>query len=393
VPTTTAGQRGPSATVLLGTRPEAIKLAPLVRVLRATGARVRVVASGQHRELVNNLLPALGITVDADFEAMREAQSLPGLTNRILDAVTDELTGHRPEVLVVQGDTTTAMAGALAAFYARIPVAHVEAGLRSRGLAEPFPEEANRQLVARLARWHFAPTTGARDALLAEGIDRSAIEVTGNTVIDNLLWVRDRGLGTAAFDDVPGPRRRRVLLTLHRRENHGPAMAGLAAAVGRLATRYNLDVVFPVHPNPAVRASVLPALAAHPRVRLVDPLPYLDFTATLAAADLVLTDSGGVQEEAPTLGKPVLVLRNTTERPEAIAAGCARLVGTDPAELEAAAAAVLTDERLYRRMSAPASPFGDGRAAARIADRLSRDLSRNLSRAAPLDGVPLCTSI
>lgn len=368
------------ATVLVGTRPEAIKLAPVVRSLRERGVGVRVVASGQHREMVGDLLPVLETPADVDLGVMRTAQTLPGLTARVLEAVTAEVEQHPTDVVVVQGDTTTVLSGAMAAFYAGIPVAHVEAGLRSGRIEDPFPEEANRQLVSRLARWHFAPTPGAGAALLAENIAPDAIQVTGNTVIDNLRWVLERGLGSSAF----GPRRegaRRVLVTMHRRENHGSVIAGLAAAIGRLATRHDLDVVLPVHPNPAVRDVVVATLGTHPSVRLVDPLPYVDFSATLGDADLVLTDSGGVQEEAPTFGKPVLVLRQTTERPEAIQAGCARLVGTEPQVLEDAVDELLGDPALFARMSTAANPFGDGRAADRIADRLCADLGATLPTA------------
>lgn len=362
-----------SAAVLIGTRPEAIKLAPVIRALRAAGTDVRVIASGQHREMVADLLPALDATADVDLGVMRAAQTLPSLTALILEAVTVDLQAHRPHVLIVQGDTTTAFAGALAAFYHGIPVAHVEAGLRSGSLVDPFPEEANRQLVSRIATWHFAPTKGAQQALLAEGVAPDTVAVTGNTVIDNLRWVLDQGLGTSAFD--PACSRRRVLVTMHRRENHGDTMARLATAIGRLAYRHDLDVVFPVHLNPAVRGTVLPVLGGHPNVRLIDPMPYFDFSATLLSADLVLTDSGGVQEEAPTFGKPLLVLRRTTERPEAIAAGCAQLVGTDPHDVELATDALLTDPELYRRMSTASNPFGDGRAAERIVERLVTNLS------------------
>ncbi|WP_375479248.1 non-hydrolyzing UDP-N-acetylglucosamine 2-epimerase [uncultured Jatrophihabitans sp.] len=361
------------ATVLVGTRPEAIKMAPVARDLRAVGVDTRVLATGQHRDLVAELLPALGTPADRDLDLMCEAQTLPALTARVIEAVAEDLAEHRPGVLLVQGDTTTAFAGALAACYARIPVAHVEAGLRSGSITDPFPEEANRQLLSRIATWHFAPTQRARAALELENLAPTAIEVTGNTVIDNLHWVTERGLGTSAFaSQATG--RRRVLVTMHRRENHGATIGALATAIGRLARRHDLEVVFPVHPNPAVRATVLPALGENAAVRLLDPLNYFDFSATLRDADLVLTDSGGVQEEAPSFGKPVLVLRNTTERPEAVEAGCARLIGTDPSVLESTVDLLLNDPGVYHDMSRIANPFGDGRAARRITQRLLADL-------------------
>ncbi|QXJ26721.1 UDP-N-acetylglucosamine 2-epimerase (non-hydrolyzing) [Actinomadura graeca] len=359
--------------VVLGTRPEAIKLAPVVRAMDASPlCEPFVVSSGQHREMLTPMLAALGVQAHADLAVMRDRQRLSGLTGRLVTALDAAIRDERPDVVVVQGDTTTAMCGALAASYEQIPVAHVEAGLRTGNLYNPFPEELNRRLIGRIARWHFAPTERAAAHLRAEGIPEPQIVTTGNTVIDNLHWMLRQGRGEPAFRTTG----KRILVTLHRRENQGGGMRGLAGAVRRLADRGDCEVLLPLHKSPAVRESLLPDLAGHPGVTICEPLGYPDFTATLAACDLVLTDSGGVQEEAPSLGKPVLVLRATTERPEAIDAGVARLVGTDPDEVFATASRLLDDEAERDRMARAVNPFGDGRAADRIISAMVGDCLR-----------------
>ena len=355
--------------VIFGTRPEAIKLAPVIRELQARGQAPIIVNTGQHRELLDPLLRKLSITATVNLDVMRDNQPLSGLTARLSDSLGEALRKFRPDAVIVQGDTTTALCGALAAFYERIPVAHVEAGLRSGVLDDPFPEELNRRLVSQLTRWHFAPTARARDALRAEGA--SDVELTGNTVIDNLFWVLEQEFGQSAFTGEGG---RRILVTLHRRENQGYRMGGVAEVLRRLAGRGDVEIVLPLHKSPSVRQVLVPALGGQPGITLVEALDYPDFTATLAASDLVITDSGGVQEEAPSLGKPVLVARDTTERPEAIEAGAARLVGTDVAALFDAATALLDDADLYASMASVVNPFGDGKAAERIATRLFADL-------------------
>jgi UDP-N-acetylglucosamine 2-epimerase (non-hydrolysing) len=360
--------------VIFGTRPEAIKLAPVIRALRARGHAPVIVNTGQHRELLDPLLRRLSITTTVNLDVMRENQPLSGLTARLSDSLGEALRKFRPPAAIVQGDTTTAFCGALAAFYERIPVAHVEAGLRSGVIDDPFPEELNRRLVSQLSRWHFAPTARARDALRSEGIDGSGIELTGNTVIDNLFWIVERGLGRSAFTGGPVGGARRILVTLHRRENQGYRMGGVAEVLRRIAGRGDVEIVLPLHKSPSVREVLVPALGGQPGITLVEALDYADFTATLAACDLVITDSGGVQEEAPSLGKPVLVARDTTERPEAIEAGAARLVGTDVAALFDAATALLDNADLYASMASAVNPFGDGKAAERIATRLFADL-------------------
>jgi UDP-N-acetylglucosamine 2-epimerase (non-hydrolysing) len=359
---------------VLGTRPEAIKLAPVVRAMSdAPELTPVVVVTGQHREMVDQMLGMLDVTVSHDLHVMRDRQELSALTARLMDGLGVVIRAERPDVVVVQGDTTTALCGALAAFYERIPVAHVEAGLRTGVADNPFPEELNRTLVGRIARWHFAPTLRAAANLEAEAVPDEHIVVTGNTVIDNLLWVRGQDVGATAFRTADGTRR--VLVTLHRRENQGGDMAAIARSLRRLADRGDVELLLPLHRSPAVRDALLPVLGGHPAVTLTDPLGYFDFVASLAACDLVMTDSGGIQEEAPTLGKPVLVLRTTTERPEAVEAGAAKLIGTDPEDVYAHAARLLDDPGEHAAMAHAGNPFGDGRAAERIVTRLLRDIA------------------
>ncbi|MFF8815343.1 non-hydrolyzing UDP-N-acetylglucosamine 2-epimerase [Streptomyces pactum] len=358
--------------LVLGTRPEAIKLAPVARAMAASPHfQPMVVTTGQHREMLHQMLGLLGVGVKTDLAVMRERQDLADLTARLMRGLGHTLRTERPDLVVVQGDTTTALCGALTAFYERVPVAHVEAGLRTGVPDNPFPEELNRRLIGRIAHWHFAPTPSSARHLLAEGVPAGQVQVTGNTVVDNLLWVLAEGAGRSAFRTE----RRRILLTLHRRENQGTAMRTMGASLRRLADRGDVEIVLPLHRSPAVRDALLPELGDHPRVTVVDPLDYLDFAATLADCDLVLTDSGGVQEEAPGLGKPALVLRTTTERPEAVESGAALLVGTDPDTILATAGRLLDDPEEYARMARARHPFGDGRAAERILGRLTADLT------------------
>lgn len=358
--------------LVLGTRPEAIKLAPVARAMAASPAfQPMVVTTGQHREMLHQMLGLLGVGVKTDLAVMRDRQDLADLTARLMRGLGHTIRTERPDLVVVQGDTTTALCGALTAFYERVPVAHVEAGLRTGVPDNPFPEELNRRLIGRIAHWHFAPTPSSARHLHTEGVPAGQVLVTGNTVVDNLLWVLAEGAGRTAFRAGP----RRVLLTLHRRENQGDAMRTMGAALRRLADRGDVEIVLPLHRSPSVRDALLPALGDHPKVTVVEPLDYLDFAATLADCDLVLTDSGGVQEEAPGLGKPVLVLRTTTERPEAVEAGAALLVGTDPETILATATRLLDHPAEYGRMARARHPFGDGRAAERILDRLTGDLA------------------
>lgn len=352
--------------VAMGTRPEAIKMAPVVQALRREPwAEVRVLATAQHRELLDQMLGVFGIVPDVDLDIMQPGQSLSALTARLLDRLDDVLAREAPDAVLVQGDTTTVMTVAMAAFYRGIPVGHVEAGLRTGDLRHPFPEEMNRIVAGRLARWHFAPTAQARDNLLQERFDPATIHVTGNTVIDALLWVADgRSLPPPAFPAG----KRLVLVTAHRRENFGAPFHAVCEGIRDLVDAYpDIHVLYPVHPNPNIAGPARQWLGGHPQVSLCDPLDYPAFVGAMQQATLVFTDSGGVQEEAPALGKPVLVLREETERPEAVQAGVVKLVGTDRKAIVAEASCLLDDPAAYAAMATGASPYGDGRAAGRIA--------------------------
>ncbi|MFJ3301707.1 non-hydrolyzing UDP-N-acetylglucosamine 2-epimerase [Streptomyces sp. NPDC086549] len=363
------------AMLVLGTRPEAIKLAPVARAMAGSEQfEPIVVTTGQHREMLHQMLGLLRVDVRIALDVMRSRQQLSELTARLVGELGEAMRDQRPDLVVVQGDTTTALAGALAAFYEKIPVAHVEAGLRTGVIDNPFPEELNRSLIGRIARWHFAPTPRAAGNLTDEGVPAEQVFTTGNTVIDNLLWVLAEGTGTSAFRTGA----RRVLVTLHRRENQGERMRGMGRALTRLAGRGDVEIVLPLHKSPAVRDALLPELDGHTGISLVEPLDYLDFAATLAECDLVLTDSGGIQEEAPSLSKPALVLRTTTERPEAVEAGAAKLIGTDPDAIVTWAERLLDDPAEYRRMAGAGNPFGDGRAATRVLAQLAEDFAADV---------------
>jgi len=357
--------------VVYGTRPEAIKLAPVIRAIRASALLTPVVTlTGQHQAMVDQVNAIFGVHPDHNLDVIRPRQSLDGLTSRVLRRLTPTLRNERPDAVVVQGDTTSAFAGALAAFYEHIPVVHVEAGLRTGDIYSPFPEEANRRLTSQIAALHLAPTAISEDNLLREGIGAQNILVTGNTGIDALLAAVEQPApyGNRALEAVDASEAPVLLVTTHRRESWGQRMRGVANAIARLARRYpELVVVLPVHPNPVVREALLPALGGHGNVLIVEPMSYGAFARLLARSTIVLTDSGGVQEEAPSLGKPVLVLRDTTERPEGVSAGTARLVGTDPDRVYAEVDQLLTDARSYRAMANAVNPYGDGRAAERTA--------------------------
>ena len=354
---------------VLGTRPEVIKLAPVVAELRETqAAECIVVSTGQHREMLDQMLQQFELDVDVELAVMRPAQRLADLTAELVRGLGATVADLRPDWVLVQGDTSTTFCGALAAFYERVPVAHVEAGLRTGDDRSPFPEEANRRLVARLASLHLCPTVRNARNLLSEAIPADRVVVTGNTVVDALLWAVDRA--RALEPPVPRLRPRRILLTVHRRESHGGGLLAVCQAVRALARRGDVEIVFPVHRSPAVRELVLPELAGVDGVQLCDPLDYLELVHLLDSCDLVLSDSGGLQEEAPALGKPVLVLRGTTERHEAIEAGVARLVGTDPLAIVRSAQDLLDDPAAYVAMARATNPFGDGRASARVVEAL-----------------------
>ncbi|TPG11191.1 UDP-N-acetylglucosamine 2-epimerase (non-hydrolyzing) [Rhodanobacter glycinis] len=350
---------------IVGTRPEGIKMAPLIKALkREPWARVTVLATAQHRGLLDQVLSLFDIQPDVDLDIMRPNQALPELTARLITALDEKFAELAPDVVLAQGDTTTVMTAALVAFYRRIPFGHVEAGLRTHDLDNPFPEEMNRLVAGHLARWHFVPTERSRQNLLREGIADTAIHVTGNTVIDALLEV-------AAAEWPLGipldPSKRLILVTAHRRENFGEPFRAICRAIRQLVDRYaDTEVLYPVHPNPNVQATAHELLGGHPRIRLCEPLDYAPFVEAQKRAYLILTDSGGVQEEAPALGKPVLVLRTETERPEAVDEGVVRLVGTDQARIVAEASRLLDSDGAYSDMARGVSPYGDGLAAQRI---------------------------
>jgi UDP-N-acetylglucosamine 2-epimerase (non-hydrolysing) len=355
------------ACIVLGTRPEAIKLAPVIEQLRQSPAfDARVLLTGQHREMVQQVMRLFDLSADRDLDIMQPRQTLTDITCRSLDGLETLFEQLQPQMVLVQGDTTTAFAAALAAFYQKIPVGHVEAGLRTDDLFDPYPEEANRRLISQLAQFHFAPTSRAADNLKRSGV-LGEIHQTGNTVIDALLSVAQRQ-PECRVDGLDWTRYRTLLATVHRRENWGQPLEGIAKGFLQILEEFSdTALLLPLHRNPTVREPLQAMLGNHPRVFLTEPLDYGELVGAIARCYLLLTDSGGLQEEAPALGKPVLVLRGTTERPEAIAAGTAKLVGTDADKISAVAAQLLGDREAYRAMANAVNPFGDGRAAERIA--------------------------
>lgn len=361
--------------VVFGTRPEAIKMAPVVDALKATpGIETIVTVTAQHRQMLDQVLDLFGIVPDEDLNAMLPGQTLAGLTSRILQGMDEVIARRKPDIVLVHGDTTTTLATSMAAFYNRTPIGHVEAGLRTGNLYSPWPEEANRKLTGSLTALHFAPTERSRSNLLAEGIRQEGIHVTGNTVVDALLTVVDKirtqpGLERSLAEKFPflDPDRRLVLVTGHRRENFGSGFEQICQALKAIAARGDTQVVYPVHLNPNVQEPVRRILSSESSVHLIEPLDYLPFVYLMSRAHLIVTDSGGVQEEAPSLGKPVLVMRDTTERPEAVEAGTVKLVGTDMATIVSETNRLLDDKTAYDRMSHAHNPYGDGQASIRIA--------------------------
>jgi UDP-N-acetylglucosamine 2-epimerase (non-hydrolysing) len=364
--------------IFIGTRPEAIKMAPVIKALeKAEGLRPVVISTGQHREMLQQVIDLFGITVDRSLDVMQPNQTLAGLSSRLLTAIDEALDAINPDMALVQGDTTTVLIASLACFYRRIPIGHVEAGLRTGNIWSPFPEEVNRKLASSLMRIHFAPTQGSARNLLREGVDPATIHVTGNTVIDALFMevqrqkqpaiqaeIRSRldaSLGSA-WHDAPY-----VLITGHRRENFGGGFDQICKALATLANRFPDHLfIYPVHLNPNVQKPVYERLGNRPNIQLIPPQPYSEFVALMAASRVILTDSGGVQEEAPSLGKPVLVMRDTTERPEAVQAGTVELVGAQADRIVERVSALISDGSLYRRMSEAINPYGDGEASGRI---------------------------
>jgi UDP-N-acetylglucosamine 2-epimerase (non-hydrolysing) len=363
--------------VVMGTRPEAIKMAPVVRALQAQSDRIEtvVIATAQHRQMLDQVLSLFQILPDVDLDLMRPQQTLADLNARVLHMMERTLRDLQPDLLLVQGDTTTVFAAALAAFYLHIPVGHVEAGLRSHDLCNPFPEEANRCLTSKLTALHFAPTPLACQELVREGVPQAHIAVTGNTVVDALHVLLEKSF---TFHDsplahLPLDQHRVVLVTSHRRESWGQELHNTCLALKDLVAQFtDVLVVYPVHLNPHVQQTVMTVLSGTERICLLEPLDYLTFLHLMARAHLILTDSGGIQEEAPTLRKPLLVLRRLTERPEAFQAGLAKIVGTSRESIVAEASRLLTDPEAYRSMSHGANPYGDGQASQRIVEAICR---------------------
>jgi UDP-N-acetylglucosamine 2-epimerase (non-hydrolysing) len=359
---------------VFGTRPEAIKVFPVVHMLaRASDFEPRIIVTAQHREMLDQVMTLADLKPDVDLDIMRPGQTLTSLTAAALTGLTPALESLQPDLVVVQGDTTTAFAGALSAFYLKVPVAHIEAGLRSGKKYSPYPEEINRRMVAQVTDIHLAPTERARRSLLAEGFAPETIHVTGNTIVDALQWIRARleaepALRAVVEKGLPrfDPSKRLVLVTNHRRENFDGGIDRVCKALARLADRGDVEIAFPVHLNPNVREPVNRILAHRESIRLLEPLDYLQFAALMMRANLVITDSGGVQEEAPALGLPVLVTRDTTERPEGVDAGTALLVGPNDQRIVAEATRLLDDKEAYLRMARAHNPFGDGQASHRI---------------------------
>lgn len=377
--------------LVFGTRPEAIKMAPLVKAFQAASDSFRtlVCVTGQHREMLDQVLHIFDIRPDYDLNIMKQGQDLYDVTSRVLLGLREVLKEARPDVVLVHGDTTTSTAAALAAFYAQIPVGHVEAGLRTHNIYSPWPEEMNRQLTGRIATWHFAPTPLSRQNLLAENVAEAQITVTGNTVIDALYWVVDKikhdaslsqqldaELQRAGYDvERLSGGRKLVLITGHRRENFGDGFIHMCTAIKDLTQRYpQVDFVYPMHLNPNVRKPIHEVfgqdLSGLGNMFFIEPLEYLSFVHLMEKSHIVLTDSGGIQEEAPGLGKPVLVMRDTTERPEALTAGTVKLVGTDYDKIVSAVSTLLDDEAAYQAMSRAVNPYGDGKACGRIVETL-----------------------
>lgn len=353
-------------------------MAPVVRAVAASaGLDGRVCVTGQHAEMLQQVTDLFGIAPDHDLKIMKAGQGLTYVTSAVLQGMEAVLAEQKPDAVLVHGDTTTSMAAALAAFYAGIPVGHVEAGLRTRDLSAPWPEEANRQITGRLTRWHFAPTLGARQNLLDEAVPEASIHVTGNTVIDALQHIQSTTLKTpetkaemAARFGFLDPEKRLILVTGHRRENFDGGLDRMCVALGRLAARGDCQVVYPVHLNPLVKAAADRTLSRARDVHLIEPQPYLPFLWLITQSHLIITDSGGIQEEGPSFGKPVLVTREVTERPEAVEAGTVQLVGTDSDLIVSQASQLLDDADAYAAMARAHNPYGDGMAAGRIVDIL-----------------------
>lgn len=376
---TSASPQGPKVMVVYGTRPEAIKVAPVIKALEADETLTPlVVVTAQHREMLDQVNEVFDIVPDVDLNLMAHGQTLNGIAGSVITRIDGVIEEHQPDAVLVQGDTTTVMGAAIAAFNREIPVVHLEAGLRSGDINSPFPEEANRKIVSQIARIHLAPTMVSRKNLLADGVPDENIHVIGNTVIDALHWAVERPtkITVPGISAPHGEGRRVLLVTTHRRENLGENMVNIGRAMRQLATSYpELLIVWPAHKNPKVRASIAPQIEDLDNVVSIEPVNYGEFSHLIARSDIVLTDSGGIQEEAPSLGKPVLVLRENTERPEAVHAGTVKLIGTASEKIISEVSRLLDDKKAYRDMANAVNPYGDGHSAGRSVDILNDLLS------------------
>ena len=368
-------RNNPKALFVLGTRPEAIKLAPVILEFRKRGITCELCSTGQHKEMLQQVFDLFDLSPDYDLKVMREGQGLTGITANILLGFDKVILESRPDIVLVQGDTSSAFTGALGGFYHKIPVVHIEAGLRTETIYDPFPEEMNRRLISKLAALHFAPTERAKKSLLQEGVASGDIEVVGNTVIDALLLTRKKTTANQELERALKANKRSILLTTHRRENLGEGMENIFAAISELLSAFpDTGIVFPVHLNPVIQDLAKKHLGDNSRAYLMPPLSYTDLVHALDSSFMVMTDSGGIQEEAPSLGKPVLVLRNTTERPEGVEAGTAKLIGVSKDVIVREAKELLANPAAYAEMANAVNPYGDGSASRRIADRILASL-------------------
>ena len=368
-------KKKPIVTIVLGTRPEAIKLAPVIKVFRDCNLiNTRIIFSGQHREMVTQVMNLFNLKIDKDLDIMKHRQSLTHITNSVLSGLEDEFQKFKPNLVIVQGDTSTAFAAALSSFYEGIPIAHVEAGLRTNQLNDPFPEEANRRLISQIASLHFAPTEDAKINLLNSKVF-GLVEVTGNTVIDSLLLISKKAV-TPSYQGINWQYNKVIFVSVHRRENWGKRLEDIITGIKLILDKHEeVILLLPMHPNSIVRKPLLKSFKGNPRVILSEPLSYIDLVGTLKGCYMLLTDSGGLQEEAPSIGKPVLVLRNTTERQEAVKAGTAKLIGTNPSRILEETSNLLLNPKEYQNMSNAINPFGDGNSSLKILNKCMKFLN------------------
>ena len=367
----------PIVTIILGTRPEAIKLAPVIKVFKECNLiNTRIIFSGQHREMVRQVMELFNLEIDKDLDIMKHGQSLTHITNSVLTGLVEEFHEFKPNLVLVQGDTSTAFSAALSSFYEGVPIGHVEAGLRTNQLNDPFPEEGNRRLISQIASLHFAPTKNSKKNLLDSNVN-GLVEVTGNTVIDALFMISKKAF-IPEYKGIDWISNKVIFVSVHRRENWGKRLENIIDGINLILDKHEeVFIVLPMHPNSIVREPLLKTFKDHPRIILSKPLSYFDLVGTLKGCYMLLTDSGGLQEEAPALGKPVLVLRNTTERPEAVKAGTAKLIGTTPLNILKETSNLLLNEKEYQNMSNAINPFGDGRSSFRILDICKEYLNLN----------------